>query len=549
MMKEKEKEGWKEKIRAYALENAIEYGKAREDKVLSRLFNEGLGRGEVKKILPKIKKEVKKINKYDKKTKKLQFGKIKNLIKKKRERKGLKELKNAEERVRLRLAPFPSGALHIGNAKTYILNALYAEKYDGELLLVIDDTIGSKEKQIVKDAYKLIPEAFDWLNIKYKKPIMYKSDRLKIYYRYAKKLIKKGEAYVCECSKKELRENRRKGVECSCRQFPAKKQLERWKEMFKSEPGDFTLRIKTNMQDPNPAFRDRVLFRISDRKHPKVGKKYSVWPMLEFSWAIDDHLLKITHIIRGKDLMIESEMERHIWGIFGWKEPEIIHTGMAKIQGAKISKSKAQKEVKSGEYSGWDDPRTWSVQSLKKRGFQPEAIKKFVKKMGLSEKDVTIPIKKLYAINRKMIDRKADRYSFIKNPKKLKIKNKPKINEVEVTIHPEKKTKRKIKIGDIYIPKEDYEKYKGKEVRLMHLFNVKLREEKFTSKENKDIPKIHWVSENVQAKIMMPNGEWLEGIAEKGVKNIKKGEIIQFERFGFVRLNKNKNFEFWLTHR
>jgi glutamyl-tRNA synthetase len=542
------KKNWKEKIRAYALENAIEYGEARVDKVLSRLFNEGLGRVEVKRVMHLIKKEVKKINKYDKKTKELQFGKIKNLVKKKRKKRGLKELENTEGKVRLRLAPFPSGALHIGNAKTYILNSLYAEKYDGELLLVIDDTIGSEEKSIVKDAYKLIPEAFEWLGIEYKKPVIYKSDRLKTYYKYAKKLIKKEEAYVCECGKEELRKNRRKGVECSCRQFPVKKQLERWKEMFKAEPGDFTLRIKTNMQDPNPAFRDRVLFRISDRKHPKVGKKYRVWPMLEFSWAIDDHLLGISHIIRGKDLMIESEMEKHIWEIFGWEEPEIIHTGMARIKGAKISKSKAQKEVKSGEYLGWEDPRTWSIQSLKKRGFQPEAIKKFVKKMGLSEKDVTIPIKKLYAINRKMIDRKADRYSFIENPRELKLKNKPKIKEVEVKIHPEKKTKRKIKVNGIFISEKDYKKYQGKEVRLMHLFNVKLGKGEFTSKENKDIPKINWVSKNIKAKIMMPNGKWLEGIVEEGVKKVRKGEVIQFERFGFVKLDK-KNSEFWFAHR
>ena len=94
----------------------------------------------------------------------------------------------------LRLAPYPSGALHIGNAKTYLLNALYSEKYKGRLILVIDDTIGTREKRVLKEAYDLIEDAFRWLKVKYRKPVIYKSDRLKIYYEYAEKLIEKGHA-------------------------------------------------------------------------------------------------------------------------------------------------------------------------------------------------------------------------------------------------------------------------------------------------------------------------------------------------------------------
>jgi len=547
----------KEKILAYVLENALGYGKARADVVLGHLFREGLEKKDIKKVLPEIKKAVDEVNNLSREEIEEKFSKLSGLIKeKKAEKRGLRELPNAKKgKVILRLAPFPSGALHIGNAKTYLLNALYAEKYKGKLLLVIDDTVGSEVKGIVKEAYKLIPDAFDWLKVKYKKPIIYKSDRLEIYYKYAEELIKKGRAYVCSCSQEVLRENRRKERECSCRQFGVDEQMSRWKEMFKAKSGDFVLRIKTSMQHPNPAFRDRVLFRVSELNHPRVGRRYKVWPLLEFSWAIDDHLLGITHIIRGKDLMIETEMEKYVWDIFKWKHPEIIHSGLIKIEGleAKISKSKAQREVKSGVFAGWDDPRTWSVQSLRRRGFAPESLRKFVEGIGLTEKDIVVPIESLYAENRKILDKEADRYSFVLEPVKLKIKKMPKIKELKVKIHPEKSKTRKIKLGkEIFISKKDFEKFRGKEVRLMHLFNLKLgRNSEVTSIENTGIDKINWVSNFVKARILMEDGVWVGGLAEEDVKKLKPGKIIQFERFGFCRFDRKlgDNYEFWFAHR
>ena len=176
------------------------------------------------------------------------------------------------------------------------------------------------------------------------------------------------------------------------------------------------------MKDKNPAFRDRVLFRISERAHPRVGKKYKVWPLLDFSWAIDDHLFGITHIIRGKDLMMESEMENYIWKIFGWKAPEILHNGLIRIEGvAKISKSKAQQEVKSGKFSGWHDPRTWSISSLKKRGFLPEIIREFIEGMGLNQNDIFVPVEVLYALNRKLLHDIARQAKFEKGKGNVKV--------------------------------------------------------------------------------------------------------------------------------
>jgi len=406
------------KILAYALKNAIEHkGKAQENSVLSSLFHEGLGKDEVKNIMPLIQKTVIQVNSLPLQEQEKSFSALEKETGKREERIGLQELPNAKKgKVVLRLAPFPSGALHIGNARTALLNAMYSEKYNGKLYFMLDDTIGSEKKQLIKEAYKIIPEELNWLKVKYKKPILYKSDRLKIYYKYAEMLIKKGKAYVCSCNAEALRENRKLERECSCRQFPIKEQLKKWKKMLgkKTKEGECTLRIKTSMQDKNPAFRDRVLFRVCEREHPRVGKKYKVWPLLELSWAIDDHLLGITHIVRGKDLMMESEMEKYIWDIFGWKHPELLHNGLMRLEGlgVKISKSKAQQDVKSGKFTGWHDPRTWSITSLRKRGFLPEAIRKFIEDIGLNQKDIVVPIDILYAENRKLLHGKARQAKF-----------------------------------------------------------------------------------------------------------------------------------------
>lgn len=548
-------------INGYALKNAIEFGKADAGRILPKLFNHGLDKKDIKNAMPIIQEIVKKVNSMKKEDMEKEFGKFKDYVKEHEEKeRTLAELPNTSKKMVFRLAPYPSGALHIGNAKTYLLNALYAEKYGGKILFVMDDTIGSEEKSIMPESYKLLEEAFKWLKVKYEEPIYYKSDRVEIYYDYAKQLIKKGKAYVCHCMQDELRENRAKGIECGCRQFPEDIQLKRWEDMFSAGMGEAVLRLKTSMQDPNPAFRDRVLFKISDKEHPRVGKKYRVWPTLDMCWAIDDHLLGITHIIRGNDLMIETDMEKYIWDIFKWKHPETIHAGLIKIEGiegAKLSKSKAQAEVKSGAFSGWDDPRTWSIQSLNRRGIRVEAVREFISSIGLNKQDITTPIDALYAINRKLIDLEADRYYFVPNAIEIEIANAPQTREIQVPVHPDKPKetmKMRITPGRVWISKEDYENFKGKEVRLLHLFNMELKENnkaEFTTTGNMPIPKITWVSFPLKAKVLMPDGQWIEGLADENIIGLKKGDVLQFERFGFCRYDGGKNgvHEFWFSHK
>ncbi len=526
----------------HALKNAmIHDGKAMLKAIIPKMIGENPSlKDNIKELTKNVKEVIKEVNNMTIKEQEEMLRKqFPEQLEKKEVRTGLPELPGLKGRVVMRLAPFPSGAIHIGNIRGMIINDEYAKKYGGKLLLVIDDTIGSEQKPIVREAYKLIPEAIKWLGIKYDSKIIYKSDRLKLFYKYGGELIRKGAAYVCECPNALIRDYRAKGIDCEHRNNSVNKNLSKWKSMLKEEydEGTAVVRLKTDMKDKDPAFRDRVLFRISKRKHARIGNKYSVWPMLEMSWAVDDMLLGVTHIIRGKELMIEGRMEEFIWNVLDYNEkPEIMLIGLFQIEGAKISKSKSRMEVESGRYTGWDDPRTWSVQSLKRRGFKKQALREFIISMGLSKAEVKVPIESLYTINRKIIDSECKRYSFVKNPMKLIIKD-----------------------GEtIWITEGDAKALsKGMKVRLMDYMNIKLiskgRAER--AKDQKtvyDIKKIHYVLDKkyLTCRVLMPDGSWDNGYCEAQCKKIKKGEVIQFQRYAFARLEKKnkKSLEFIYAH-
>jgi len=561
-----------ELIYKHALHNAVKYeGKANLGAIIGKVLAEDPDlKSNMKSLGKEVADIIKKVNSMKLKDQIEELEKIapelleeKNIVEERR----LPPLPNVKDHVILRVAPYPSGPLHIGNAKQIIINDEYAKIYKGKLLLVIDDTIGSEEKNIEPEAYDLIPDGLKWLNVSFDSNIVYKSDRLEIYYKHAEDLIRKGMAYTCKCSSEKLRENRANRIECLCRKNKVSDILEEWHEVLKDKykQGEIALRLKTSMQHPNPAFRDRVLFRISERVHPRVENKYKVWPMLEFSWAVDDYLLKITHVIRGKELMIESDMERFIWEIFGWKGPELMHTGLLTIEGVKLSKSKSKSEVKSGKYFGWDDPRTWSLQSLRRRGFKVEAIRSFCLSFGVNENESSVSVDKFYAENRKLVESEANRYFLVEDSVEVEIEDAPK-TEIELKLHPdfpERGFRNYITNGMFHISRKDFNNIEdGKINRLMDCMNFikkgnkfmfhSLEYEKFRDAKNKGMI-IHYVPKDncVGFEVLMDNGEIINGVAEDQIKNLKIDDVIQAERRFFCRLDAVQNdvYKFWFTHK
>lgn len=457
-------------------------------------------------------------------------------------------------RVVVRLAPFPSGVLHIGHGRMLFINQHYREKYQGKLLLVFDDTPGSEEKRVEVEFFDLIREDCERAGVR-PDATYYKSDRVPTFYPWARRVIERAGAYVCHCSAETLRANRAAGIACPERAQSLETTLDEWEKMLGNAygPGEAVLRLRTSLEDPDPAFRDRVLFRISDLDHPRVGRKYSVWPMLEFSWAVDDIELGVTHVLRGKDLVIEDRVQRFIWDLLGEKGVPFLHWGILRVREAKVAKSKAYREVKSGLYDGWADPRTWSFRSLERRGISTDAVKQFILSFGLSLADIEVPAETLYAENRKRIDATTVRRSFVPDPVRLAVSGYPDgLRAVSLPNHPEfpKMGTREVPAGpDFFLPRRDLERSAGGEIRLKDLLNVRLPASiaagdelvraEFTGRENRRLPRIQWVGagEAVPVDVLAVDGTHTPGVGEATLLAARPGDIFQFERFGFVRVD------------
>ena len=394
----------KKTIKKHALKNAYEHkGKAAAGAVINRVLGE---KPELKKDMKtlgqQVKKEIQKINQMSisQIEKELQNKHPELLEKKDEERHDLPELPGDTAKVVMRMAPNPNGPLHLGHARQAILNWFYVKKYNGKYILRFDDT-DPKNKTPLKKAYDWIINDLKWLGIK-PDEILYASDRLEIYYKYAEKMLEKEQAYICTCSPEKFRELKNQGKACPCRNLPKEEQLKRWKKMFKEyKEGEAVYRVKTNLKDPNPALRDWPAFRIIEKHNHPRNKKARVWPLLNFNSSIDDHLTGITHIIRGRDLDFTEHQQKYLYNHFNWKYPETIVTGKLNLEGAILSSSEIKKGIQQGKYKGWEDERLGTLKALKKRGVTPEAIKQLIWDLGVRKNNATITWANLDAAQKK----------------------------------------------------------------------------------------------------------------------------------------------------
>lgn len=535
----------KETARKLALKNAAQHdGKASKSAVLGSLLG---CLPEAKKDIPAamkiIEETITSINSMSQKEqeKEIQALKIDTSAEKK-EKSFLKDLDGAEKRVVMRFAPNPNGPLSLGHSRQALLNWHYAKKYNGTYILRLDDT-DPKIKTPLKEAYDWIKQDLNWLGIKPDKTIR-ASSRFPIYYTHAEKLIEMGKAYVCTCPKEKFSELKKNGIPCPCRTLDPKEHILRWKKMFSQyKEGEAVLRIKTDITHKNPAIRDWPAARIIEKPiHPFVN--YRVWPLYDFASAIDDHLLGITHIIRGIDFLATSQKQGYLYDYLNWKYPKDIVTGKLIVEGLK-STSQARKLIEQGKLTGWDDVRLGTLRALKKRGFAPQAITSFITDIGVKKSDVRVSEKNLSAYNKKIIDPASPRYFFTEDPVKIDVSASKHANTLLTIKAPVKIQKdRKLNAGTaIYIAKKDFRKYRGKKVRLKE-FAYGTLDKKFTPDE-KDWPHIdksgiqviQWVpsEQNIDLEIITPDNIIHKGKAEPNIKGLKN-RVVQFERIGFVNL-------------
>jgi glutamyl-tRNA synthetase len=530
--------------------NAVEYnGKANAQAVLGKVIAENL---ELKNNMAVIGKEVGKIVKeinswpLEKQKKELEkFGKIEKP--KKEEREGLPPLPNAEiGKVVTRLPPEPSKYNHIGHALSFLINYLYAKVYKGKCILRFEDTNPEKVKKEYVDAMK--EDVLDYLDIKPDKTVFSSNDLPKMY-EYAEKIIKEEKAYVCTCSREKMQELRHKGIECECRNRNVEENLKMWKEMLKRKykEGEVSLRLKIDMQALNQVMRDPVIFRITYAEHFLQKKKYCVWPLYDFQNSVEDELCGITHILRSSEFgEMRIELQNYIKDLLGFRKQTVVQYGRFEIDGAITQGREIRKLIEEGKISGWDDPRLVTLKALKKRGIVKETYYNIAERMGLNPTSAKIQRHMIEAENRKLIDPISPRYFLVGEPIEIALDKLP-IRTVKAPLFPGKKKYRKIPVTKkIFVDKIDFTNYRGKEVRLMHFCNVILdKKAKVTGKALKDVPKIHWVSsKNVKIKVIMPNGNEIDGMAEPDVSKVKPDQTVQFERIGFARCDKKGLFYF-----
>jgi glutamyl-tRNA synthetase len=461
------------------------------------------------------------------------------IVEKKNEEHHLPDLKNVKGKVVMRMAPSPSGPLHIGHSRMLILNDEYVKRYGGELILRIEDT---NPNNIYPQAYDMIQEDTRWLDVNFTQFVI-QSERMELYYKRARELILMGEAYICKCKVEDFKRDLMESKACPHRNLPPEMMVEQFDQIITGHDKDLkpVLVIKTDLNHPNPAVRDWIAFRVIETPHPHTGKKYRFYPLMNFSVAVDDHELELTHVIRGMDHLNNTERQKYIFNYFKWDIPEYFHYGLINIQDAILSTTSMRKGIEAGEYRGWDDVRLATLLALRRRGYQKETFRKYWIDSGLNDVNSDFSWEIFNSMNRQFIDHSANRYFFVSDPVKVKINGSPE-TESMIPLYPKESERgfRKYSLDKdqtLYLQKSDINDAKENDtVRLKDLYNIIYKDGAwhYLDSENKTRRKIiHWVKDDSpEFEVYKPDGTTDRGFIESDA--VKANGIVQFERYAFV---------------
>lgn len=556
-------------IKKYALQNAVKYSKTPQaGAVMGKVMANPELRSRAKEITTLVGEVLQEIEQMtpearEEELKRLAPELLDELKEKKEPDKGLPPLEINGPLV-MRFAPNPNGPPTLGSARGIVVNSEYTRRYHGKLIIRFDDTDPATKRPML-EAYGWYLEDCEWLGAKADE-IVIASDRIPKYYEVAEELIRRDGAYVCFCGQEEFKALKDAKQPCPHREQGIEKNLEFWREMLSGcrKEQEAVLRIKTDIAHKDPAIRDWVAFRIIKTPHPRpeVGDKYCVWPLLDFEGAVEDHLLGTTLIIRGKDLADSETRQKYVYKYMGWTYPKTMHWGRVQIyEFGKLSTSGIKKAIAEGKYTGWDDPRLPTIRAIRRRGILPEALRKFMIDLGLGETDISLSLDTLYAENRKLVDPIANRYFFVWNPVEVEVEGaEPKV--AKAPLHPTRGGLREIPVGTkILITRDDADTLKaGERLRLKDLYNIHVISTsplrvKFIGTDMDLVRKekariIHWVPpDGLKVKVLAPDGEYT-GIGERGMEK-ELDKVVQFERFGFVRIDTVRDDEVvaYFTHK
>jgi glutamyl-tRNA synthetase len=477
--------------------------------------------------------------------------------KKKPGRVGLPPLKNAVKgKTAFRLPPEPSGFMTVGHAMAFTINSVYSDEYDGVLWLRFEDTNPRKVAPLYYESFR---RGIAWMGIEvdHEKNV---SDDLETIYSYGKRLVEQGSAYTCSCDAEKVKKLRFEGKECEHRGNPTQENLSVWDGLVsrRYKEGEYVVRFKGDMKSDNFELRDTNLFRVIDHPHPLTGTSFSLWPTYDIANVVEDELCGVTHILRSSEF--RTDLQQRLRGALGLRSPEVVQFSRFNFRGSPVAKRLLRPLVEQKLVSGWDDPRMPTVDGLVRRGVVPEAVKEFTLLVGYTKSEHEYDWSILLSINRKVLDPSSRRVFFVPEPAPLKVEGAPK-RKVVLPYHPTSDLgTREIETnGEFLVPRADIEGLQeGESFRLMDLYNVKLESTRdgFAGSYAGDglapgVKKMQWTTPGSPAvRVLVPGplfddaGEFdpqslkeVEGNAEESFASFPPGEIVQFPRFGFCRVD------------
>jgi glutamyl-tRNA synthetase len=541
--------------RKYALQNAVQHeGECEMGPVMARVLGERPEwRASARNITGIVKEEVSVVNRMDASQQLTELEAIDPslVVRTTQERdRRLPDLEGVDGKVVMRFAPGPSGPLHVGHSRAAILNDEYVKRYGGRYILRLEDTDPAR---VMPEAYEMIREDMDWLGCNVTDHYE-QTDRFDLYYEHARRLLEMGAAYVCTCDVETWRGLKSHGQACPHRDSVSAVHEDLWDRMLEGEfePESAVVVIKTDLADPNPALRDFVALRISDEPHPKTGDRYRVYPLYNYSVAIDDHLMELTHVLRGKDHLNNTLRQKWIFRYLEWEPPYFHHYGFVSIEDVVLKTSHIRESLATGKFSGWDDPRLGTLRALGRRGLSPEALRRYWVEASIRPIEIKFSWKTLYAHDRDIHEATSPRLFFVAKPTEITLScDHPLVGHAPV--HPDRPELglREVALPEgedgLYravVPLEDLSKLSAAgRFRLKDLANFELsgpREARFIGDDlsilKQGVPIVHWTTpEGLPTVVHRPDGGQDEGISEPSVVEYDD-TFVQFERYGFTRI-------------
>jgi glutamyl-tRNA synthetase len=466
-----------------------------------------------------------------------------------------------EGKVVLRLPPEPSGYMHIGHAMAGVINDTYKRFYKGELWLRFEDT---NPKKVREAYYQSFRDGYSWLGIAWEHEKNVSSD-MQVLYAHARRLIEQGHAYACACPADLLKKLRFEGVACEHRDQPVEKNLEVWEGMLsrRFKEGEYVIRLKGDLSNLDHSLRDPNLMRMIDSPHPLVGTEYVVWPIYDFENVVEDMLCGVTHVLRSSEFHVA--LQDKLRTLLGFPEVFVEQFSRFNFKGTPVQKRLLRPLVEEKVVTGWDDPRMPTIEGVKRRGILSEAIRQFTVLVGYTKTEHVFDWSLLFAVNRKLLDPVSRRLFFVPDPVRVNVRGTPS-RSVSIPFHPTQEGlgRRQIPVAadpSLLLPSTDVSALEvGDVFRLMDLYNVRLvskgdlAEAVYAGDELRyDLKKLQWVPDDDEKKaveVLEPSELYNEdgsvnpdslivrkGFAEASFGSLQQGEIVQFPRYGFVRVD------------